>query len=192
MKSAKLLEDGIKVIPIDEMKKSMSYDPMTGEFTWIEARRGMCDGSKAGHISKRGYVALVWNYTVYRAHRVAWAWVYGNSLSQVDHINGNKSDNRISNLRLANRHENGRNRKINANNTSGFKGVYFRRGLKVRSWQAMIPLNGKRISLGYFETPEKAGEAYKQAAIKYYGEFDYFTSQAKSAQQIEPQIQSCY
>ncbi|KWN80831.1 hypothetical protein WM24_23635 [Burkholderia ubonensis] len=87
----------------------------------------------------------------------------------VDHINGNRSDNRKSNLRICTNAENQRNRGKNKNNTSGFKGVTFHKFSRL--WKAMIKVDGKDIFLGYYRTPEEAHEAYCSGAEKYHGRF---------------------
>ena len=87
----------------------------------------------------------------------------------VDHINCNTLDNRRSNLRICTNAENGRNRRKNSNSTSGYKGVYWKK--QYSKWTALICVNGKSIFLGYFDTPEKAYEAYVAASKKYHGEF---------------------
>ena len=91
----------------------------------------------------------------------------------VDHINGNKRDNRRENLRLCNRAENGRNRGKQSTNTSGFKGVCWKK--HAGKWQAQIRVDdGKRKHLGYFDDPETAYQSYCQAATKYHRNFKHF------------------
>jgi hypothetical protein len=87
----------------------------------------------------------------------------------VDHINRNRLDNRRENLRPATRSQQIQNRSINKITHSGYKGVHWH-SLKEK-WQARIKVNGVRKSLGYYDTKEKAHEAYKNAAIKYFGDF---------------------
>lgn len=89
-----------------------------------------------------------------------------------DHIDGNGLNNTRDNLRLATSSQNQSNRKEPAHNTTGFKGVSKRRG----KWFARIVIGGKLIWLGTYNTPEEAHKAYKQAAMKYYGEFANFGS----------------
>ena len=87
----------------------------------------------------------------------------------VDHINGNGLDNRHCNLRWATHAQNLQNRKIHKNNTSGFKGVYWR--AREKKWIARIRANGKTRDLGYFSTPQAAHEAYCRASAEFHGEF---------------------
>ena len=84
---------------------------------------------------------------------------------QVDHINLIRSDNRWCNLREATQSENARNTRARHNNTSGVKGVNKYRD----KWHAKISFNGRRIHLGYFDTPEEAHAVYCRAAAKYHG-----------------------
>lgn len=107
-------------------------------------------------------------------HRIILERMVGYPLSPnelTDHINGDGLDNRRSNLRLATPAQNPRNRKLQSNNTSGYRGVSLQPNGK---WRARIKLNGKFIYLGTHATPEQAHEAYKVAAIKYHGEFARF------------------
>ena len=92
---------------------------------------------------------------------------------EVDHINGNKHDNRRENLRLCNRTENNRNKGKLSTNTSGFKGVSWHKSKG--KWRAVIQVGeGKQKHLGYFDDPETAYQSYCQAATKYHGNFKHF------------------
>lgn len=91
------------------------------------------------------------------------------SASQVDHINGNKLDNRLSNLRVCNTTQNSQNKTKTVKNTSGYKGVSWNDDKK--KWNASIRVNGKTICLGNFGSKSAAARAYDTAARKYFGEF---------------------
>ncbi|MBL0320720.1 MAG: HNH endonuclease [Alphaproteobacteria bacterium] len=88
---------------------------------------------------------------------------------EVDHINGNKLDNRKENLRLASHSQNCKNQAKPKNNTSGYKGVT--KNKAGNNWIAQIKTNGKHLSLGRFENIQDAARAYDNAARKYFGEF---------------------
>lgn len=92
----------------------------------------------------------------------------GNKM-QVDHINGNRLDNRRNNLRLCTPYQNSLNKKREVRNTSGFKGVSFHK--VVKKWTANIKVKGKNHYLGCYESPESAYEAYCEAAKRLHGEF---------------------
>lgn len=88
---------------------------------------------------------------------------------QIDHINENRDDNRITNLRLATSVQQGCNQGLRKNNTSGFKNIHWDK--QHQHWQARIRINGKRVFLGGHSTAEKAFAVYCAAALKYHGEF---------------------
>lgn len=98
---------------------------------------------------------------------------------RVDHINGNGLDNRRANLRPATHAQNQRNKGLQSNNTSGFKGVCWDapRG----RWHAKICLNGRTIFLGRFDEAEEAARAYDAAAVRYFGEFARLNFRNESA-----------
>lgn len=88
---------------------------------------------------------------------------------EVDHINGNKLDNRRSNLRICRRNENSRNKTKQKNNTSGYKGVSWNR--RDKKWVAYISINGKHIFLGSFNLAVDACNAYEKVAKELHGDF---------------------
>lgn len=105
-------------------------------------------------------------------HRVILSRILGRELKigeQVDHIDRNKLNNTRDNLRLTNNNGNQHNQTKYRNNVTGFKGVSYQK--ITRKYRSLITINRKQIHLGYYNTPEEAHEAYKQAAIKYHGEF---------------------
>lgn len=158
-------------MPIEILQKHFSYDPETGKVFWIKPnsskhRPGMLAGSK----SNNGYLYVQFNKKAYGLHRVIWAIHYGEQPpSYIDHINGDRSDNRIANLRSATKVENGGNRKVGRNNTSGYKGVTYRKDLGL--WQARITHSRKVFHLGFFDNPQVAHQAYINAADRLHGKF---------------------
>lgn len=135
------------------------YDPETGKF-WREA----------GCASRTGYRYVWFHGRQHLEHRVAWFLHYGEWPDrQVDHINGDRADNRIVNLRLATHSENQQNRRRPSNNTSGHKGVSWIK--RYQKWQATIRVGRRNINLGRFDTKEAAANAYGRAALKHHGEF---------------------
>jgi hypothetical protein len=160
------------VITQAELKESLHYDPLSGLFTWIIEKQSYGGkvkiGQVAGTLSCRGYIHIGINQKIYRAHRLVFLYVNGCFPDcDVDHINGVRDDNRLSNLRLAyNNHlDNMQNTCMHSRNTSGYTGVTYMRtgGKRIKRWMAQIFSNKKRYHLGYFHTKEEAYSAYLQA-----------------------------
>ena len=117
-----------------------------------------------------GYIVFSVQGKLQLAHRMAWLYVYGEiPTKNIDHINGIPSDNRISNLRLANQSQNTANSSLSKSNKSGYKGVFWRKD--VCKWEAQIGVNYKCVKLGKFDSKEDAAKAYANAAQNYFGVF---------------------
>lgn len=150
------------------------YDPDTGIFTRKTARRGMRPSRlPAGCVRPDGYVMLTVDGKYYRAHRLAWLYVYGRWPERhIDHINGNPTDNRIANIRGAAPFQNMANSRKPRTNTSGYKGVHWHK--VARKWTARIRVRGVSVYLGLFATAEEAHAAYCARALAEKGEFARF------------------
>lgn len=151
-------------------RKVFVYDPETGCLLWRRSSRRGFVGREAGTINNYGYRQIRTNGRVYMAHRVAWLIMTGEwPVADIDHINLDRADNRWSNLREATRSQNKANSPRNARNTSGVKGVQWRK--RDQRWRAVIIKDYKRYELGVFATKEAAKAAYDAKAVELFGEF---------------------
>lgn len=158
----------MNTISYGEVQKLLRYEPKTGKFFWLVMQGRGRAGDIAGSLNNRGYIKIVINRRDFMAHRLAWLLTTGEMPSaDIDHINGDRADNRITNLRPATRSQNCRNRGKNSNNTTGFKGVHINRG----RYRALICHRGEFIHLGLFDNPEDAHAAYSEAARRLHGRF---------------------
>lgn len=159
------------MITQQRLKELFYYNTQTGKFTRrIATGRHNCHkkGQAAGTTTLRGYIMMGADGKRYMAHRLAWLYVYGVWPStDLDHINQDKSDNRILNLREVNRSQNMHNVSIHKHNTSGHKGVsWFALRQK---WRAYIFLDYRQMHLGLFNTIEDAVAARKNAEREFMG-----------------------
>lgn len=147
------------------LKDVLEYDADTGVFTWRFGRPKAKAGSIAGGKNWKGYWLICVDGKRYRAHRLAWLYVYGlMPKHQIDHINHDKFDNRIENLREVTNAENHKNVKLASNNKSGYSGVSFCK-LK-QKWTARIKDGAVYRNLGYFVDKMDAVSARDAAKIK--------------------------
>lgn len=138
---------------------SLNYDRETGEITWLVNRGSRATkGAIAGYLRADGYRVIRLNKKTMYAHRIAWWFVYGAPPALIDHINRNPSDNRISNLRKADRSINAINSKLSARNRSGLKGVSWSKTMK--KWRMAFKFRGRTV-YEYFDDLEDAGSRHK-------------------------------
>ena len=160
------------------LREIFAYDPETGVLThrrrspgWFSNSRAMnawnarFAGEVAGSVGGKGYLQVTARGRVMQGHRVAWVIATGEEPDQIDHINGDKTDNRLANLRSVTHQENSRNLKRSSNNSSGVTGVSWNSRLK--KWQARIKNAGRSKSLGYFHNLADAAAARKVAEAAY-------------------------
>lgn len=168
----------------EALRQLLRYEPETGKLYWKERPVEMLPSERAGKswntrfAGKEAFTAIGnhryrvgrVNYKELLAHRVVWAIHYGEwPEDQIDHVDNDRLNNRIGNLREATSFENMRNRGAQNNNSSGHKGVHWNSGAK--AFCAQICFEGRRVYLGLFSTAEDAHAAYCEAAKKYHGEF---------------------
>jgi hypothetical protein len=153
-----------------EVDALLAYDPATGVLTWKIARSHMRSGDEAGGVNGKGYRQIKFDGLFYTAHRLAWLLTYGEwPTKDIDHIDGNRANNKVDNLREATRSQNMGNARLWAHNTSGAKGVSWHR--RTNKWQATITFNRRNHHLGYFTSIEAAHAAYCASARVHFGEF---------------------
>ncbi len=154
-------------IHIDELNELFFYNHESGHLTWkkLVKHSKHSVGDRAGCSGKSGYRRVSVRKRLYREHRVIWAIVTGRwPTAMIDHIDGDKSNNRFENLRECSQKENCQNRIPPKNNR--LVGVSFRRD--VNKWQARIYVGGVNKSLGYFNSREEAHAAYAEARNKHF------------------------
>ena len=157
---------------MNELRNVFRYDQELGKFYWLITPNSRAKaGDEAGYIcSTNGYHGLKYNGKDYLAHRVAWFFVSGTlPVEQIDHINGVRSDNRISNLRECTASQNQKNHCLHKNNTSGHSGVSWSE--KRKKFLVAVCVAGKRINIGRFADLSDAIAARKGAEKKFYGDF---------------------
>lgn len=147
------------------LRELVHYDPETGAFTWAKGRPGCGYGKSAGSFdSSDGYWRMRCDGTTYKAHRLAWLYMTGEwPLQQVDHMDGNRANNRFANLRQASHSANQQNQRAApiSNKSCGLLGVTLHK--PTGKWYSQIRFGGKRKYLGSFATAELAHEAYCEA-----------------------------
>ena len=168
----------------ETVRKLLNYDHETGKLFWRKRPRSMFPDLRACKIwntkyaGKEAFTAIKGNgyrkgsifHQSVLAHRVIWAIAYGEwPLSSIDHANGDPSDNRLCNLRSATMAQNTWNSRIRCTNRSGFKGVCWFR--PKQRWRAEITVHGRKVHLGYFQTPESAHAAYCAASKRLHAEY---------------------
>lgn len=154
----------------ERLKELLEYKPGDGVFVRRCTAGGQVKGSVAGSINSAGYRLISVDGSLYVSSRLAFFYMTGSWPKEViDHINGNRDDDRWSNLREATLSQNAINSKVSTRNTSGVVGVGWSK--RNRKWIAHIRINKKHKQLGYYKTKQEAIEARKQAEKEHYGDY---------------------
>jgi hypothetical protein len=168
----------METLTAEQLRDALDYDPETGVFMWKDrplshfaspqahaSYTSRCAGKVAGADTGDGYLRVNVYRKKYLCHRLAWFYVYGKWPKQhIDHVNGDRLDNRIANLRDVSNTDNHRNVRMVKTNTSGVLGVRF--DARHNRWAASISAHAK-IHLGSFKTKEEAIAARKAAERQY-------------------------
>lgn len=159
------------MISHQELLSTLLYDSATGHLTrLVRSAQRVQIGDRAGTVNPYGYRQVKCIDRVYKAHRLIWFYTHGAwPKGQIDHINGDRDDNRIMNLREATFSSNQANSKRRVTNQSGRKGVSLHKHSGL--WHARIMVNYRTVSLGYFKDKDEAHKAYISDAGKYFGTF---------------------
>jgi hypothetical protein len=153
------------MLTIEWISSVLEYAPETGLFLWKINSGSAIKGGKAGSLDTQGYRRIGLGNRLYKAHRLAWYLCTGNwPKDEIDHINGNRDDNRIANLRQADRYINTQNASIRSDNSTGFAGVSFYK--PTRKWKAQIGHSSVKLHLGYFDSPSDAHAVYVAAKME--------------------------
>ena len=159
------------MIDLEYLREQLDYNPETGVFVWKTKGKGRNVGQEAGCFSSRtGYVLIGLCGKLHLAHRLAWLHFYGQNPGRyLDHIDRQRANNKISNLRSATHQQNMANSNARTSSKSGVKGVSW--CANTGKWRATITINGKQKSLGRHIRIEDAAKAYATAANLEHGEF---------------------
>ena len=152
-----------------EIRRLTNYNEETGEFTWSANAHKKVRGKPVGSMSRNGYLVTKVDYKRYLVHRLVWLYVHGEfPKDEIDHINRNKADNRVSNLRDVDRFTNVHNKSKTSNSVSGYTGV--RRTSNKKRWQAFIHMGGKFMNLGVYDTIDEALSARVEYKRRVFGD----------------------
>lgn len=153
----------VEILSAQRLRELLNYDPHTGIFTNRISRKTAKAGLQSGCEHHDGYRQIRIDGRFYGSHRLAWLYMHSTMpMHDIDHIDGNRSNNSIGNLRDVSRSINLQNqRACRSDNKSGFLGVSWNE--ETQLWYSRIQLKGLQKCLGYFKTPEDAHQAYLNA-----------------------------
>jgi hypothetical protein len=153
------------------LRELLTYDPQTGMFSWNHPSKTSkpvgCQATSGG--SHTLYLFISIDDRSYRAHRLAWLYIFGSIPANIDHADGNGLNNRIDNLRACDQTLNNANARLRCDSKSGLKGVIWES--RTERWRVQIKSYGKKIHVGRFRDRSEAHAAYFAMAKKLFGRF---------------------
>ena len=145
----------------ERLRELLKYCPATGLFSWLDRSNSRrIYGAVAGGRSTQGYIVIRIDGVLYLAHRLAYFYIYGAwPPADVDHKNGDKTDNRLDNIRAASRSQNNQNRR-RGKSRDGESSMGITWAPWAKMWRAQISVDGAHRHIGYYKTMEEANAAY--------------------------------
>lgn len=159
------------MLTLGQISSYLDCDLHSGEIRWKVTRGKANKGTLAGNVDlQTGYLRIGIEGTLYYAHRLVWLFAHGRwPKEEIDHINRQRVDNRLVNLREATRGENQRNMGLIKSNRSGYRGVYW--AAKSGKWGATIKIKRRSMHLGLFDLKEDAYAARLTKEAEIFGQF---------------------
>jgi len=158
------------MISHQELLEVMDYDPITGIFIWKKCRKPQLNGKPVGYSCRKGYLLTEVANQKYFLHKLAWYYVTGSyPTGIIDHIDTDKTNNKINNLREATINQNVWNMSISRRNTSGVKGISY--DPQRKKWRATLMVDRKEVLHKRFDLLSDAEDAIREAREKFHGEY---------------------
>lgn len=153
----------------EEVKNLFDYQDSGNLIRRFSVNSRAIKGQEIGSVGVRGYRRVSIDYTRFFLHRLIFLWHHGYMSNEIDHINGDKTDNRIENLRSCTRSQNSCNKKIRRDNNTGVKGISWHK--RSQKFIARVCYNGKRTHIGYFDDIEEARKSVQKCRDELHGIF---------------------
>lgn len=157
------------MLTTERVRELFDYLPTGKLVRLVRHSRRSKVGEEIGSTDSLGYRQASVDGRIYMVHRLIWLWHGNDAAEELDHINGNRADNRIENLRAATHAQNGWNKRLQSNNTTGVKGVTWKR--EKQMFCVRVAANGQRHHIGYFKSLEAAALAAETARLHLHGAF---------------------
>jgi hypothetical protein len=158
--------------PVERLREAFSIDPEDGRLLLRTATKHRSIGEEAGYPNNIGYRQVMLDRKIYSVHRIAWALYSGEHPNgEIDHINGDRADNRLCNLRLATSSENNQNRRISSRNKTGIKGVFRVKWAKGKAWRVSVGHSCGEYHITHFQCFGKAVRHAHDMRAKLHGDF---------------------